>query len=63
MSDGMFQSERENLGTHVDLCATRYRGVEKRLGRVELILWAIVFLLLVGEGTLADLVKRLFGVP
>jgi len=58
----MFQSERVDLGTHVDLCATRYRGVEARLKRVELMLYGIFLLLLLGEGTIGDLVKRLFNV-
>ena len=57
----MKPSERNNLEAHVDLCSQRYTTLYRRLNRVEYWLAGIVVLLLIGEGTIADLVKRLFG--
>ena len=31
----MAESERSNLGAHVDLCAERYRALEKKLDSLE----------------------------
>ena len=57
----MKPSERDNLEAHVDLCEQRYSDLYRRMSRVEYWLAGIALLLLIGEGTVADLVKRLFG--
>lgn len=58
----MTASERQSLPVHVDMCEQRYRGLAARLQRVEYILYAIVALLLFGEGTVVDVVRRLLTV-
>jgi hypothetical protein len=35
-------AEREELSTHVDLCAQRYAALELRLARIERVLWALL---------------------
>ena len=57
----MRDSERENLEAHVDMCGSRYGEIYRRLARIEYWLYGIVALLLIGEGTIGDLVKRLFS--
>ncbi len=57
----MRPSERENLSAHVDLCGQRYGEIRARLKRLEVWLAAITLLLLVGEGTATDVVRRLIG--
>lgn len=58
----MEPSERDNLGAHVDLCGQRYGEIRARLKRLEVWLAAITLLLLIGEGTAADVIRRLIGV-
>jgi hypothetical protein len=55
------QKANSRVDGHEDLCAERYAGIIRRASRQEYILYAIVGLLLVGEGTIGALVKRLFG--
>ena len=55
------QKANARIDGHESICAERYRGILGRMSRVEYILYAIVALLLVGEGTVGALVKRLFG--
>jgi hypothetical protein len=35
-------AERQELATHVDLCAQRYAALELRLARIERVLWALL---------------------
>ncbi|MGQ0664383.1 MAG: hypothetical protein ACT4P2_12565 [Pseudomonadota bacterium] len=58
MSDG--DIERDSLPAHVSLCALRYAALERRLARVEWGLYAVIGLLLLGEGTVVDVIMRLF---
>ena len=44
---------------HEAVCAERWKQTEARLKRIELVLLAIVVLLLFGEGTVVEVVKRL----
>lgn len=57
----MKPSERDNLGAHVDLCGQRYGEIRAGLKRLEVWLAAITLLLLIGEGTAADVIRRLIG--
>jgi hypothetical protein len=41
--------------------AERRRQANARLGRIEAVLAAIVLLLLLGEGSVVEVLKRLFG--
>jgi hypothetical protein len=49
----------QKLAVHEAVCAERWKQAEARLKRIELVLIAIVFLLLLGEGTVLEVVKRL----
>lgn len=56
------QKANSRIDGHESLCAERYGGIISRMGRVEYLIYAIIGLLLIGEGTIGSLVKRLFGV-
>jgi hypothetical protein len=49
----------QKLAVHEAICAERWKQTEARLKRIELVLLAIVVLLLFGEGTVVEVVKRL----
>jgi hypothetical protein len=51
----------QKLAVHEAICAERWKQAETRLKRIELVLIAIVFLLLLGEGTTLDVIKRLLA--
>lgn len=57
--------EMESLPAHVALCGLRYRDLSRRLSRVEYLLYAIAMLIVLGEGSLADLLRQLIvrGAP
>jgi len=47
------QAEREELSTHVDLCAQRYAELEIRLARIERVLWALLAVVAASGGPVA----------
>lgn len=49
----------QKLAVHEAVCAERWKQTDTRLKRIELVLVAIVFLLLFGEGTVVEVLKRL----
>lgn len=49
------------LNTHEAECAIQWKYANARLTRIELVLIAIVVLLLYGDGTVLEVVKRLIG--
>jgi hypothetical protein len=49
------------LAVHEAVCAERWKQASDRLARIEIVLAAIVLLLLIGEGSLLAVVKRLVG--
>ena len=49
------------LAVHESVCAERWKQASDRLARIEVVLAAIVLLLLIGEGSLLAVVKRLVG--
>jgi hypothetical protein len=51
----------QKLAVHEAVCSERWKQAEARLKRIELVLIAIVFLLLFGEGTTLDVIKRLLA--
>jgi hypothetical protein len=53
--------ETENLPAHVALCGLRYRDLSRRLSRVEYLLYAIVMLVALGQGPLAELVRQMMA--
>ena len=49
----------QKLAVHEAVCAERWKQTNSRLSRIEVVLVAIVLLLLFGEGTVTEVVKRL----
>lgn len=49
------------IAVHEAVCAERWKHVNSRLGRIEAVLAVIVLLLLIGEGSVIDVLKRLLG--
>ena len=49
----------QKLAVHEAICAERWSAAAARLKRIEIVLIAIVLLLLFGEGTVLEVVKRL----
>jgi hypothetical protein len=48
------------LAVHEAVCAERWKQANERLGRIEVVLAAIV-LLLVGEGSVIAVLRRILG--
>jgi hypothetical protein len=46
---------------HETVSAERWKQTNTRLSRIEIVLGIIVLLLLVGEGSVIDVLKRLLG--
>ena len=49
----------QKLAVHEAVCAERWKQTNSRLSRIEVVLVAIDLLLLFGEGTVTEVVKRL----
>ena len=49
------------LAVHEAVCAERWKQTNERLSRIEMVLGAIVLLLLVGEGSVVQVLRRLIG--
>jgi hypothetical protein len=49
------------LAVHEAVCAERWKQANERLARIEMVLGAIVLLLLVGEGSVAQVLRRMLG--
>lgn len=49
------------LAVHEAICAERWKQANDRLSRIEMVLGAIVLLLLIGEGSVLDVLRRLLG--
>ena len=49
----------QKLAVNEAICAERWKQTDDRRKRIELVLLAIVLLLLLGEGTVIEVVKRL----
>jgi hypothetical protein len=46
---------------HEAVCAERWKHTNSRLARIEAVLAVIVLLLLIGEGSVIDVLKRVLG--
>lgn len=46
-------AERQELSTHVDLCAQRYAELDIRLARIERVLWALLAVVAASGGPVA----------
>jgi len=58
----------KNFAVHEAICAQRYEQIcnqlnagEKRMSKIEYILYAIMLILLFGPGVAAEFVKKLLG--
>ena len=49
------------IAVHEAVCAERWKQANARLARIEAVLGAIVLLLLLGEGSVVGVIKRLLG--
>jgi len=49
------------LAVHEAVCAERWKQANERLGRIEVVLAAIVLLRLVGEGSVIAVLRRMLG--
>jgi hypothetical protein len=49
------------IAIHEAVCAERWKQATARLGRIEAVLAVIVLLLLIGEGSVIDVLKRMLG--
>jgi hypothetical protein len=49
------------IAVHEAVCAERWKAAVTRLGRIEMVLITIVLLLLFGEGSVLEVVKRLIA--
>jgi hypothetical protein len=52
--------ETESLPAHVAICGLRYRDLSRRLSRVEYLLYGVVLLVALGQGSAAELLRTLF---
>jgi hypothetical protein len=57
------------LTTHEAVCAQRYEGIqksfesgEKRMTKIEYLLYAVIAAVLLGPGVAAEFVKKLLGI-
>lgn len=69
MLDMKMISETEaKLLTHEQLCAERYKRIDdslsvgdKRMAKIEYLLYAVILAVLLGPGVAAEFVKKIFG--
>ena len=66
--DGLIDETAARLNTHEAICAQRYEAIEKsftdgdkRMTRIEYLLYAVMAVVLFGPGVAADFVKKLLG--
>lgn len=50
MNSDMTRAEAEHLAVHVELCGQRYDRMERRLVRIERVLYAVVCAIVVSGG-------------
>jgi len=70
MLDMKMISETEaKLLTHEQLCAERYKRIDdslsvgdKRMAKIEYLLYAVILMVLLGPGVAAEFVKKMIGV-
>ena len=65
----MISETEAKLLTHEQLCAERYKRIdeslstgEKRMTKIEYLLYAVIACVLLGPGVAAEFVKKLIGV-
>ena len=65
----MLEDTETRLAIHEVLCSERYRRIdeslsagEKRMTKIEYLLYAVIGCVLLGPGVMAEFVKKLIGV-
>jgi hypothetical protein len=65
----MLEDTETRLAIHEALCSERYRRIDeslssgdKRMAKIEYLLYAVILAVLLGPGVAAEFVKKLIGV-
>jgi hypothetical protein len=65
----MLEDTETRLAVHEALCSERYRRIDeslstgdKRMAKIEYLLYAVILVVLLGPGVAAEFVKKLIGV-
>ena len=65
----MLEDAETRLAVHEALCSERYRRIDeslstgdKRMAKIEYLLYAVIICVLLGPGVAAEFVKKLIGV-
>jgi len=65
----MLEDAETRLAVHEALCSERYKRIdeslstgEKRMAKIEYLLYAVILVVLLGPGVAAEVVKKLSGV-
>ena len=65
----MVEDSEIRLAVHEAICAERYKRIdeslssgEKRMAKIEYLLYAVILVVLLGPGVAAEFVKKLIGV-
>jgi predicted nucleic acid-binding Zn ribbon protein len=65
----MLEDAETRLAVHEALCSERYKRIyeslstgERRMAKIEYLLYAVILVVLLGPGVAAEFVKKLIGV-
>lgn len=65
----MLEDAETRLAVHEAICAERYKNIEqslstgdKRMAKIEYLIYAVMLCVLLGPGVAADFVKKLLGI-
>jgi hypothetical protein len=65
----MLEDAETRLAVHEALCSERYKRIdeslstgEKRMAKIEYLLYAVILMVLLGPGVAAEFVKKMIGV-
>jgi hypothetical protein len=65
----MLEDTETRLAVHEALCSERYRRIDeslstgdKRMAKIEYLLYAVILVVLLGPGVAAEFVKKMIGV-
>jgi hypothetical protein len=65
----MLEDSETRLAVHEALCSERYRRIDeslstgdKRMAKIEYLLYAVILVVLLGPGVAAEFVKKMIGV-
>ena len=65
----MLENAETRLAIHEVLCSERYKRIdeslstgEKRMAKIEYLLYAVILVVLLGPGVAAEFVKKMIGV-